>query len=127
MVAKSVYDALVTFSRGVGLVAVSRVDGSTGKLGTTRAEVVSFTANLLDLEDAGNKVVRERDIHLLKIQTESKMSEGYNINERNCALSCHYSVLQFVQGTVKAADEHGVSHNVMFTQMWCVFEEQRKV
>lgn len=93
----------------------------------TRAEVVSLTIKMPDLEDACDKAGREHGNFAREIQTKSKALEDHIIANWDVALNSYCGVLRFVWGIVKAADERSAGHTNKLKHLRLFFEEGRKV
>lgn len=72
---KLVDDAVLRSSPGAGSVVDPHFDELTRKLTSPKAEVISMTAKLSDLEEARDNVAQEHEDLLKKIRIETKTSE----------------------------------------------------
>lgn len=84
---------MAVLSPGVGGVLVSHINELTKQLERTRAEVVSLTAKLFDLEEARDKAVQVHEGYLKKAWTEARTLKEHTVAEWEGALSHYYSKL----------------------------------
>lgn len=85
---------MVTSSPGVGNDKDPFIDELTGQPASTRANIVSLTANMSNLKVACNKAEREHESVVKKVQAEAKTSVDRIIAEWNGASSHYRGVLQ---------------------------------
>lgn len=76
-----VKNVAVESSSGVDAIFDPRINGMTGQLRSTRAEVVSLIVKSSDPEDARDKVVREHEYVVRTIWTETKTSKDQILAE----------------------------------------------
>lgn len=123
---KSTNDTVVMSPGTVDAIEL-RIDVLSGQLSSTKAEVMSLTSKVYNLEEARDRASLEHAKLLQKLRAEAKMSEGCPSLKRNGASPRYHGVLQSTQRIVKAADEQNAGHADTLRQLRQLFEEGHEV
>lgn len=125
LVVKVVDDTLLT-SPGAIDVADPRINGFSGQLDSTGAEVISLTSKGRNLEGVRDNVMLEHEELLQKLHSDAKLSVERIATRRCSGFSRYHGVFRSIQGIDKTADGRNTGLADTLTLLRLLFEDRRK-